>query len=278
MNATVRRVLTANVLSRRLYFAARQAYRIRQTAKSASRDFVNADDFRSALRAQGATELIDLQTADGITITIRKNFGDAMTIAEIFGGDDGYVRELSLPDHPVVIDIGGFIGDFALYAVKRLNARRVIVCEPSPRNWALLLRNISNNGYEQRIEPVNKAVTDGSDVMMNLDAPDECQSMVSAYYRSGGQQLTAVPGISLAELLRQYGVDTVDLLKIDCEGGEFPILESTPSEVYSRIRNIVFEYHQVEDVWKKLESVKRRLRSEGYDLHTRGGLISATRP
>jgi len=276
MNRSIRRILTANSLSRRLYFAARQAYRLQSTNVIAWRYFQNADELKSALRSRAATKLVDLHTADGLTITIRPNYGDAMTVAEIFMGNE-YVRGLDLPDNPVVVDVGGFIGDFALYAVKRLNASRVIVCEPSPRNWILLLKNIANNGYEDRIEAVNKAVTDGGSVMMNLDGPDESQCMVSAYYGSG-EQLTAVSGISLGDLLRDRAVERVDLLKIDCEGGEFAILESTPSDVFSRIRNIVFEYHQIEGVWAKLESVKRQLHREGYALHTRGGLISASRP
>lgn len=275
MNATVRRILTANSLSRRLYFAARQSYRNRRIARSAERYFLNADEFKSALGKCGGTALVDLLTADGLTITIRRNRGDAMTIADVLL-EDCYVRDLSLPPNPVVIDVGGFVGDFSLYAVKRLNARRVIVCEPSLRNWALLLKNIANNGYQDRIEPVNKAVTDGGDVKMNIDAPDESQCMVSAYYQRG-EQLTAVPGISLSQLLRDYAVESVDLLKIDCEGGEFAILESTQSDVFGRIRNIVFEYHQIDGVWAKLESAKQRLRREGYALHVCDGLVSALR-
>ncbi|HKW16979.1 MAG TPA: FkbM family methyltransferase [Terriglobales bacterium] len=274
MNRTIRRVLTANSLSRKLYFSMRQTYRIHQTAKVAERCFVNAEEFKNALRSQGGTAEVDLRTVDGLKITIRKNYGDAMTLAEILVDD--YVRGLNLPQNPVIVDIGGFIGDFSLYAVKRLNASRVIVCEPSPRNWALLLRNIANNGYEGRIEPVNKAVTDGRDVMMNIDAPDECQCTVSAFAPSE-QPLTAVPGISLGQLLRDHAVENVDLLKIDCEGAEFEILESTPAEVFGRIRNIVFEYHQIDGVWAKLESAKQRLRRDGYALHTRGGLITASR-
>jgi FkbM family methyltransferase len=276
MNTTIRRVLTANSLSRKLYFKARQAYRIHQTGKIAGRCFLNPDEFKNALGSQGEAGEVDLRTVDGLTITIRKNYGDAMTLAEILL-DDFYVRDLNLPPNPVVIDVGGFIGDFCLYAVKRLNASKVIVCEPSPRNWVLLLKNIANNGYEGRIEPVNKAVTDGRDVMMNINAPAESQCEVSAYAPTE-QPLSAVPGISLGQLLRDHAVENVDLLKIDCEGGEFAILESTPTEVFSRIRNIVFEYHQIEGVWAKLESAKQRLRREGYSLHTRGGLISASRP
>jgi hypothetical protein len=112
--------------------------------------------------------------------------------------------------------------------------------------------------------------------MMNIDAPDEDQCMVSEYYPSE-QPLSSVPGISLVELLRDHSVQSVDLLKIDCEGGEFAILESIPGDVLSRIRNIVFEFHHIDGVWAKLESVRQRLRREGYALHTRGGLITASR-
>jgi FkbM family methyltransferase len=200
-----------------------------------------------------------------------------MTVAEIFLGNC-YGRDLHLPPNPVVIDIGGFIGDFSLYAVKRLNARKVVVCEPSPRNWTLLLRNIANNGYENRIEPENKAVTaDGGSVMMNIDASDENQCMVSAYH-TNEQPVKAVSGISLSQLLRDHAVENVDLLKMDIEGGEYAILESTPNEVLSRIRNIVFEYHDIDGGWAKLESAKQRLQREGYDLHESRGLVCASRP
>jgi len=275
MYPIVRRILTANRFSRRLYFAARQAYGDRRMSRSASQYFLNAEEFKTALATHGGSALFDLRTVDGLTITIRRNHSDASTLAEIFV-DDCYVHDITLPSNPVVVDIGGFVGDFSLYAVKRLNARRVIVYEPSPRNWALLLKNIANNQCADRIEPVNKAVTDGGDVMMNVDAPDEDQCMVSAY-RPSEEPLRLIRGISLAQLLRQHEVESTDLLKIDCEGGEFAILESTPSDVFRRIRNIVFEYHQIDGALAKLKRAKQRLRREGYALHMRRGLVSAWR-
>lgn len=275
MNNTIRRVLTSNRWSRRVYCAARQSYRIHQVARGAKRYFLNVGEFKRALAAQGVTAPVDLLTVDGLTITIRQNFGDAMTVADIFI-DDCYIQGFNLAPNPVVIDIGGFVGDFSLYAAKRLNARKVVVCEPSPRNWTLLLHNIANNHYEDRIFPVHKAVTDGHDVLMNVDAPDDAQCMVSAYYHTA-QPLRSVPGISLMQLLSEHDIDTVDLLKIDCEGGEYAILDTTPSEVLRRVKNIVFEYQDIEGGWTKLEKAKQRLRAEGYTLHTHRGLVSAFR-
>lgn len=86
---------------------------------------------------------------------------------------------------------------------------------------------------------MNKAVTAvGPNAMMNIDTPDEYQNMVSAYCPSEQRRF----GISLGQLLRDHAVESVDLLKIDVEGGEYAILESAPADVLSRIRNIVFEY------------------------------------
>ena len=80
MNTTIRRILTANSVSRQLYFAARQAYNTRRTARDAGRYFLNADQFKSALGSHGGTVLINLRTADGLIITMRQNHGDAMTV------------------------------------------------------------------------------------------------------------------------------------------------------------------------------------------------------
>src|SRR5277367_2106310 len=113
MNTALRRFLTANSLSRRLYYAAREAYHARKDARRAGRYFLNADEFKKALGKKGGTALVDLRTAEGLTITMRQNYGDATTLTEIFL-DDCYVRDLTLPPNPVVIDVGGFIGDFSL--------------------------------------------------------------------------------------------------------------------------------------------------------------------
>jgi hypothetical protein len=64
--------------------------------------------------------------------------------------------------------------------------------------------------------------------MMNIDAPDEQQCMVSAYC-SSERPLKAVSGISQGQLLRDHAVESVDLLGIDYEGGEYEILENTPA-------------------------------------------------
>jgi FkbM family methyltransferase len=273
MNMAVRRFFLSNPILRGLYLRARKIKNRRHFLKLAESNFVNMDDYRKALESEDG-QIVDIHTKSGLIVSIRRNTVDAATLAETYL-DNSYVRGLDLPRDPVVVDIGGFIGDFALYAAKCLNARKVVVCEPSPQNWALLTRNVANNHYEDRIEMVNKAVTAGEDIMMNVDAPARGQNRVSAYYPSNGER-RVIPGISLASVVKDHGLTDIDLLKIDCEGGEYDILSATPTEVLHRIRNIVFEYHEIEGFEVKLEAVKQRLRHEGYLLKTHGSLIFAS--
>ncbi len=274
MNFQVRRFCQGTPVLRDLYRITRKAYHRRRFRKAAENYFINFDKYRTALEIEDG-RIVDLHTKDGLILTIRRNYMDAAILAEIFL-DNCYVRGLVLPDRPIVVDIGGYIGDFALYAAKCLNARKVVVCEPSQRNWTLLKKNVADNHYEDRIEAVNKAVTDGEEVMMNVDASDRGQARVSAY-GSSDMERKPVPGVTLATLVEDHGLKVIDLLKIDCEGGEYTILSTTPSEVFNRIRNIVFEYHEIDGFETKLEAVKQRLCEEGFSLKTRGSLISASR-
>lgn len=274
MNVGIRRFCQGTPILHDLYAVTRSAYHRRRLRKAAEEFLINVDDYAVALEIQDG-KIVNIHTKGGVNLTIRRNYMDAVLVGEIFF-DKCYVQGLSLPDRPTVVDIGGYIGDFAVYAAECLNARKVIVCEPSPSNWALLRENVANNHCEDRVEAVNKAVTGGGDIMMDVDVPDRAQARVSAYGSSNGKK-QRISGITLAGLVEEYELQTVDLLKIDCEGGEYAILASTPAEVFDRILNIVFEYHEIDGFRARLEAVKHRLVEHGYCLKTRGSLVFASR-
>src|SRR6185437_7139255 len=118
MISSIRKFLKTNSLSRQIYVAARHAYKVHWVARGAGRYFLNSNDYKKALYAYGETPLVDLRTADGLTVTIGQNYSDAMTIAEVLLRHC-YDRHVKLPPGSVIVDVGGFVGDFALYAVKR---------------------------------------------------------------------------------------------------------------------------------------------------------------
>lgn len=274
MNAAVRRFFQGTPILKDIYSKARLEYQQRRMMRVARDYIIDLDEYEKAVKLEDG-KVVDVRMKEGLTITLRRNHMDAVILAEVFF-DNCYVQDLALPPNPVVVDIGGFIGDFTLYAATHLKARRVVVCEPSPRNWTLLVKNIQNNHFEDRVSMMNKAVTDGRVVMLDIDAPDRGQARISAY-RPSGCEKKAVECISLSLLLAEFNITEVDLLKIDCEGGEYDILLTTPSKVFSAVKNIVFEYHEIDGFQQKLEAVRERLSAEGFLLKTRGCLIAACR-
>ncbi len=56
-------------------------------------------------------------------------------------------------------------------------------------------------------------------------------------------EVQKVQTITLEKILDRHRIGQVDLLKIDCEGAEFAILEDSPSKVLYKVSNIFLEYH-----------------------------------
>jgi FkbM family methyltransferase len=175
------------------------------------------------------------------------------------------------------VDIGGYIGDFSLYAAKYLKARKVVVYEPSPKNFEILQRNIKNNDFQDRIVAINMAVSDAEGLVMDTDQETNDPAMVSLAYASQGSNLQRIPSVTLTDLIRVHGIDSIDLLKMDCEGAEYPILLSVPLEVLEKIENIVFEYHEIENFEAKLEAVQSKLKAAGFRLKTEPPYVYACR-
>jgi FkbM family methyltransferase len=276
VNRTLRRVITSLPGLNRGFYWARKQYHELRTMRAAKQYFVNYDRYVDALRAK-SDGTVDIQTADGLTITIRRNQRDARILQEIFLSKP-YDQDLNIPAGATVVDIGGYIGDFALYAARCLNARRVVVYEPSRKNFELLRRNIANNHLDSRVVAVNMAVGDSDVAMMNIDAPDTNQVNVSAYGHRDGAELAPVASRTLSGLIETHELDSIDLLKLDCEGGEYSILLSTPPETLQKAQHIVFEWHSIEGSAELLKAVQAKLVAAGYTLiHRPGDIISASR-
>lgn len=228
---------------------------------------------RNFNREQKRRENSVLRTWDGLKVTIRDNYWDARIVREAFI-EKPYLKYFSRSQSPVIIDIGAYIGDFSLYAAKYLNAR-VIAYEPTAENFAMLQENVRINNLEHRVEVVNKAVGLSGEISLGIEKNDQ-EIHVSRYLYPDGEQRT-VQSVSLQEIFSTHGIEKVDLLKVDCEGGEYDIFPTAPDHLFARIQNIVFEHHPVEDYEKKIDDIIVKMTRLGYTVHRHGILVYATR-
>ena len=70
--------------------------------------------------------------------------------------------------------------------------------------------------------------------------------------------------ISLEDAMKLCGVDHIDTLKIDIEGGEYQLIENIPDYIFDRIGSINMEFHRVSGY--SLINLIQKLEQNGYEL------------
>lgn len=125
----------------------------------------------------------------------------------------------------VVVDIGAHVGYFTLIAARSVGPEgRVYAFEPDPENYALLVRNIELNGY-QNIIPIQKAVWNITGKLplfsTGLDSGQHSLCRAGKYERAS----QFVETITLDTFLEEEGLPKIDLIKMDIEGAEPVALE-----------------------------------------------------
>jgi FkbM family methyltransferase len=153
-----------------------------------------------------------------------------------------------LEPHDVVVDIGANIGSFVFKAYKE-GSRRIFAFEPSKHYVEAAFQNV---GDLEGVHLYNYAVVRGDQHRKPQYFHD---GQMSTFVDKGDE----VSSVSLDEILSEIG--HVRVLKIDCEGGEWPILYTCQS--LHLIDQIVGEYHMGQESFK-----------ENLDLPTHtGGLV-----
>lgn len=162
---------------------------------------------------------------------------DLLTVNEIFCRID-----YGLPsDATTVVDLGSNIGVSGLYFLTRSPRVRTWLFEPDPRNVVRLRETLA--GLEDRYVLEDVAVADREGVLSFGIEPTG---------RYGGLDVDTGERIDvrcrhindvLGDVLAT--VEVIDLLKIDTEGAELPILRAIDERYLGRIRAIVVEMEPV---------------------------------
>jgi FkbM family methyltransferase len=159
------------------------------------------------------------------------------TIFEIF--IHGEYVSLDVKDK-VVIDVGAFVGDSAIYFALK-GAKRVIAVEPHPGAFAEMLENIKLNKMENIIIPVNAGLASKSGKVCLEKSFDNSDTLVM--YHGLGDCINAIPAVTLGELISRFGVDPDNaVLKMDCEGCEYDVIFNDYEHI-RMFKELVFEYH-----------------------------------
>ncbi len=142
----------------------------------------------------------------------------------------------------VVVDIGANIGIFTVFAALKTR-NSVYAFEPFSGNVEFLNKNIQNNGLNN-VEANTAAVCDKIGTQKLIVAKNSTAHLL-ANCESGNNSTTLIetPTLTLQHIMDKRNLERIDFLKLDCEGAEGHILQSTPESYLKRINRIVMEFH-----------------------------------
>ena len=150
---------------------------------------------------------------------------------------------LHIERNDIVVDIGANIGLFTVYAAS-ITQKTVYAYEPFPNNFEVLKQNIHANGLNNVI-PYRLAVSDKSGIELLYVNEDYAGHRLKNVVDGKGGKYIEVPTTTLQDIMDSNNLEQIDFLKLDCEGAEGLILESTSIDYLKRVRKIAMEFHAI---------------------------------
>lgn len=195
-----------------------------------------------ARKVLGQPEPTDLDVTEvaGFSVVYRKGSPDEYILQKQLAVDrflptlPGYTPR---PGH-VIVDLGAHIGSFTMIAGKMGATVHAIEARRETYN---LLRINSKMNQLNNVHAHHLALSDHD---------GECQLYYS-WMGNWGDSIVGVttvgsetvPCRTLTRFMDEQGIQHCDLLKSNCEGGEFQVLLSTSRDVLGRIDRMIVAYH-----------------------------------
>lgn len=147
------------------------------------------------------------------------------------GGDNSHLYNFSINSTSTVFDIGSFDGEYftAIYAKYKCT---IHAFEPVESFYTE-----TNINLPERLRLNNFA----------LGAEDDTFTIAvlgnsSSAFRDGSQ--VVCKKIKFIDYIKEHSIDKIDLLKVNCEGGEYELLEAIIDSNYlQNVDNIIIQFH-----------------------------------
>ncbi len=187
---------------------------------------------------------------------------DISVAAEIFKYREYRIADEVIKNAEVILDVGAHKGFFAAYCTALSPKAKIFCVEPESKNLIALKNNKKINKLKNVtiIEGALSDRTGDGNLAVTADSHNH-------YLTSVVDQKLAVQKIktySFSDLIKEYKIKLVSLLKMDIEGGEYAVFEGLSAEYFAQIKNIVMEYHNFID--KNYKKIEKQLRENGFGV------------
>ena len=162
----------------------------------------------------------------------------------VLSGQSYPVVELPKP-RPTILDVGANIGAAAIFFAANYPGATIHAVEPNPGCMDLLRRNIRPFTPSISAHPI--ALADRDDEMSLFLGESDSVTASLAKSSMTSEAAVTVSVRDAGSWMREEGLDSVDILKIDTEGAEVHIIRSIPRALIASISVLYIEFHSETD-------------------------------
>lgn len=167
-------------------------------------------------------------------------------------GDNTLRVNYNLDSNSVVFDAGGYIGDFAdkIFGEYQSN---IYVFEPVKKFHEKIVERFQN---ENKIKAFNIGLSDKTeDMLIQID------NDASSVYTQDAAASENIKLVDIKEFIDEHNIQSIDLFKINTEGGEYPLLERLIEiDWVKNIDNIQVQFHNLDKKSKKrMQAIQKQL-------------------
>jgi amino acid adenylation domain-containing protein/FkbH-like protein/FkbM family methyltransferase len=212
--------------------------------------------------------------------------------------DQVYLKHgIELHDGDCVFDVGANIGMFTMFVKHRVPNATIHAFEPAPHTFEVLRANVGLYGPDVHLHHCGVA-DDNTEATFTFyprssvfssfhaDADEDTHAIravvLNSLEKAGGSNGSSAEAFAdeflsrrldsqkvvtqlrtISSVVRENGIDRIDLLKVDAEKSELPVLRGIDDDVWRIIRQIVIEVHDQEG--PVLAEVLGMLRQHGFE-------------
>lgn len=180
-------------------------------------------------------------------------------------GEQYFIEKMSSrTKEGIIVDVGANVGKYSEHFLSRHPSQQLLAFEPHPTTFQELSKNLAS--YPQ-VKLFNKGVSDQKGELELFDYEEKDGSSHASLYKGvienihGAKAVShSVETVALDNILQQYKVGRIQLLKIDTEGHELNVLHGAK---YYLTNNLVEVIH-IE--FNEMNVVSRTYFKDFYDL------------
>lgn len=218
----------------------------------------------------GIRTMVKVEVKQRRAKVVVRNISDLTVLIEIFL-HHSYVVPMSSQEM-IIIDVGSYVGYFALYCLLNCPFARIICFEPDKESCRVCRENMRSNLSLTRRVKIN-----------NWGVGGETKQVVYYHYSfaAHNSEYRFYPPVSESMVKLQAGREiigrerVIDLLKIDTEGAEYEILYAFDKAEFAKIKRVLVETHELAGFRRNTRALRSYLKRFYPKVDQKGRILRA---